>query len=139
MKTIATCKPSEFLKQTNRLRKAAAKWMQDTDIINIRKRIPIFDVVPPDATQEEKEKIFRKNKELSEKQAIENVNAILDAALENYPDETLEILALCCFVEPEHVDDYEVTDYLNAFTELLQNNAVISFFTSLARLGQTVT
>lgn len=139
MKTIANCKPSEFLRQTNRLRKSAEKWMKDTDIINIRKRIPKFTTVPPDATQEQKEEIFRGNKALEAEQAIKNMNAILDAALEQYPDETLEIMALCCFVEPEHVDDYPMTDYLNAFTEILQNNAVISFFTSLARLGQNAT
>lgn len=139
MKTIANCKPSEFLRQTNRLRKSAEKWMKDTDIINIRKRIPKFITVPPDATQEQKEEIFRGNKALEAEQAIKNMNAILDAALEQYPDETLEIMALCCFVEPEHVDDYPMTDYLNAFTEILQNNAVISFFTSLARLGQNAT
>ena len=136
MKTIANCKPSEFLRQTNRLRKSAEKWMKDTDIINIRKRIPIFTKVPPDATQEEREKINRENEALKTEQAIKNMNAILDAALEQYPDETLEILALCCFVEPEDVDNYNVADYLNAFTEILQNGAVISFFTSLARLGQ---
>lgn len=136
MKTIANCKPSEFLQQTNRLRKVVAKWMQDTDIINIRKRIPVFTSVPPDATQEQKEEIVQKNKELAEQQGIKNLNAILDAALEQYPEETLEVLALCCFVEPEHVDDYMVSDYLNAFTEILQNGAVVSFFTSLARLGQ---
>lgn len=136
MKTIANCKPSEFLRQTNRLRKSAEKWMKDTDIINIRKRIPIFTTVPPDATQEEREKINRENEALKTEQAIKNMNAILDAALEQYPDETLEILALCCFVEPEDVDNYNVADYLNAFTEILQNGAVISFFTSLARLGQ---
>ena len=136
MKTIANCKPSEFLKQTNRLRKSAEKWMRDTDIVNIRKRIPKFTTVPSDATQEQKEKIFHENKILSEKQALENMNAILDAALEQYPDETLEIMALCCFIEPERVDDYPITDYLNAFAEILQNQAVISFFTSLAKLGQ---
>lgn len=139
MKTIANCKPSEFLKQTNRLRKVVERWMKDTDIINIRKRIPTFTVVPQDATQAEKEKIVQDNKNLSEKQAVENMNAILDAVLEQYPDETLEIMALCCFVEPERVDDYLITDYLNAFAEILQNQAVISFFTSLAKLGQNAT
>lgn len=136
MKTIADCKPSEFLRQTNRLRKSAEKWMKSTDIINIRKRIPAFVTVPPDATQEEKDRINRENETLKAEQAIKNMNAILDSALEEYPDETLEILALCCFVEPEHVDDYPITDYLQAFAEILQNSAVLSFFTSLARLGQ---
>ena len=139
MKTIANCKPSEFLKQTNRLRKAVEKWMKHTDIINIRKRIPIFTPIPPNADEAEKEKILKYNESLKVTQAFENMNAILDAALDQYPDETLEILALCCFVEPENVDDYLITDYLNAFAEILHNQAVVSFFTSLAKLGQNAT
>ena len=59
MKTIANCKPSEFLKQTNRLRKVVERWMKDTDIINIRKRIPTFTVVPQDATQVKKKKLSK--------------------------------------------------------------------------------
>lgn len=139
MKTIANCKPSEFLKQTNRLRKAVEKWMNHTDIINIRKRIPTFTPIPPNADEAEKEKILKYNESLKVTQAFENMNAILDAALDQYPDETLEILALCCFVEPENVDDYLITDYLNAFAEILHNQAVVSFFTSLAKLGQNAT
>lgn len=138
MKTIANCKPSEFLKQTNLLRKAVEKWMKNTDIINIRKKVPVFTVIPQDATQEEKDKIIEHNKKLSEEQAFKNMNEILDAALEKYPDETLEVMALCCFIEPENVDDYPISDYLNAFSEVLQSKAVISFFTSLAKWGQSV-
>jgi hypothetical protein len=40
MKNLANCKPSEFLKQTNRIRKSVSKWLTDTDIANIRKRMP---------------------------------------------------------------------------------------------------
>ena len=41
-KNLANCTPKEFLVQTNRLRKSAEKWLKATDIMNIRKNIPIF-------------------------------------------------------------------------------------------------
>lgn len=125
MKNLANCKPSEFLKQTNVIRKSVSKWLTDTDIMNIRKRMP---VIPDGATDEEK-------KEAKEKQVNENFNAILDAILEEHPDETLELLALLCFIEPEHADDHSVAEYLESFNELVSNKTVLDFFTSLIQLG----
>jgi hypothetical protein len=139
LKTLATCKPSEFFKQTNRIKKSAEKWLTDTDILNIRKRIPTFEAVPIDATEEERSAINERNKKLHLEQAKKNISAMLDAILEDHPDETLELLALCCFVEPENIDDYTVSDYLTAFNTLISDSAVIGFFTSLASLGQIVT
>ena len=129
MKNLANCKPSEFLRQTNLIRKSVSKWLTDTDIMNIRKRMP---ELPEEATEEEK-------KEANLEQAKKNLNAIFDAVLDEHPDETLEVLALLCFVEPSHVDDYEVTEYFESFNELINNKAVLSFFLSLMRLANQVT
>ena len=129
MKNLANCKPSEFLKQTNRIRKLVSKWLMDTDILNIRKRMPI---IPDDATDEER-------KQAIEGQAKKNLNAVLDAILEEHPDETLELLALLCFVEPEDVDNYEMAEYLASFNELISNKAVLSFFISLMQLENQLT
>lgn len=123
MKNLANCKPSEFLQQTNRIRKAVDKWLTDTDIINIRKRMPDID---KDATEEEKQAAKRE-------QVKANFKAMLDAMLDEHPDETLEVLALICFVEPKDFDKHSVSEYLESFNELLNNEAVIGFFTSLAR------
>ena len=136
MKTLANCKPSEFLKQTNLIRKSVEKWLTDTDIMNIRNRLPYREIVPLNATDEERQEINERNLQAVNDQIKKNGMAILDAIMEDHADETLEILALCCFIEPDHVDDYKVTDYLNAFNEILGDESVISFFTSLARLGQ---
>ena len=127
MKNLANCKPSEFLKQTNRLRKSVQKWLTDTDIINIRKRLPegLDKITDPE-----------EHKRLMGEQARKNLSAILDAAMEDHPDETLELLALMCFVEPENVDDYTITDYMTSLNELLNSQAVIGFFTSLTQLAQ---
>ena len=62
---------------------------------------------------------------------------MLEAMLEDHPDETLEVLGLCCFVEPENVDDYPISDYIQAFTRLINDETVIGFFISLARLGRS--
>ena len=126
-KTLATCKPSEFLRQTNRVRKSVEKWLTATDILNLRKQAP---VIAADASKEERDMAIAE-------QMRKNLSRILDAILDEHPDETLELLALLCFIEPEDADDYEVAEYLNAFTLLVSNKTVLDFFTSLAQLGQT--
>lgn len=34
MKNLSNCKPSEFLRQTARIRKSVAKWLEVTDLID---------------------------------------------------------------------------------------------------------
>lgn len=128
MKNLANCKPSEFLKQTNKIRKSVSKWLTDTDIMNIRKRT---SDIPDDATEEERARAKLE-------QAKKNTSAMLDAILDEHPDETLELLALLCFVEPENVDDHTITEYLEAFNELMNDKAVLSFFTSLMQLANNL-
>lgn len=123
MKNLANCKPTEFVAQTNKIRKSVSKWLADTDISNIRKKMPD---IPEDATDE-------KRQELAFEQAKSNMGEILDAVLDKHPEETLEVLALCCFVEPKDVDNHTMEEYFEAITELLNNRTVINFFTSLMR------
>lgn len=136
LKTLADCKPTEFLRQTNRIRKAVFNWITVTDIATIRARLPKYEVANKDASAEEKAAVIKRNAEALKKQQMENLNAIFDAMMEQHPDETLEILALCCFVEPKNVDDHPIGEYLTAFAKLISDEAVINFFTSLAQLGQ---
>jgi hypothetical protein len=136
LKTLVSCKPSEFLRQTNKIKKSVEKWLTDTDILNIRKRMPALEAVPISATEEERKAITERNRKLTSEQVKKNLSAMLDAILEEHPEETMEILGLCCFVEPDHVDDYKVADYLTAFNSLISDKAVLDFFTSLASLGQ---
>ena len=129
MKNLANCKPSEFLKQTNRIRKSVSKWLTDTDVLNIRRRMPN---TAEDANEEEK-------KAAMQKQIKKNLDAMLDAIMDEHPDETLELLGLMCFVEPENIDDHTVTEYLDSLTELINNQSVLSFFTSLMQLANQLT
>lgn len=127
MKTLANCKPSEFLVQTNKIRHAVEKWLKMTDIQSLREKVPPF--VEGQTPAERK-------KALAE-QSRKNLSAILDTIMEEHPQETVELLGMLCFIEPENVDDYPVRDYLEAFNELLNDTAVVGFFMSLIRLGQT--
>ena len=127
MKNLANCKPSEFLVQTNKIRKSVEKWLKLTDLQGIRKRIP---PVKEGQSAEDRQKELQA-------QAQKNLSAMLDSIMEKHPEETLELLALLCFVEPEHVDDYPISFYLENFTELIKDQAVVGFFISLIQLGQT--
>lgn len=136
MKNLANCKPTEFLKQTNRIRKAVEKWLTMTDIMNIRKNMPDFEDIDEGLSVEETEKAIKRNQKKKYEQAKTNLSRILDAVLEEHPDETLELMALMCFVEPKDVDKHTMDEYFTELTEMITNQAVIGFFTSLVRLGQ---
>ena len=137
IKTLANCNDVEFLQQTNRIRHAVEKWLTATDIANIRKRLPHIEEIPENATDEEKTAIQRRNEASTQKQVRDNISAILDACLEEHPNETLEIIRLCCFVEPND-NSHRVTFYLNAFTQMMGNEDVTDFLTSLMNLVQTL-
>ena len=137
MKNLANCKPSEFLSQTNKIRKSVEKWLKLTDIINIRKRMPVgMPEITADLSSDELEAVNKKRRQMMMEKAKENLSAILDACLDDYPNETLEILALCCFVDPEDVDNYEMKDFLNAALDMIEDETVIRFFTLLMRLAK---
>ena len=129
MKNLANCKPSEFLVQTNKIRKSVAKWLTVTEIGEIRKRVPKYD-----DSMSAKERVKAKNEQMNK-----NLSAILDAILEMHPAETLELMALMCFIEPEKADDYPMSVYLQSIGELLADESVLSFFTSLASLANNGT
>lgn len=139
MKTLANCTPREFLKQTNRIRISAEKWLTATKILEIRKRMPELPAPTETKDKAELQKAIEERKEAFAKQTRENLFAMLEAILETNADETLELLALCCFVEPEDVDNHTMSEYLVSIGELLNDAGVISFFDSLVRLGVSST
>lgn len=129
MKNLANCTPREFLAQSVKIRHAVQNWLTETDIMGIRKRVPHFD---GDMSDADKRKAY-------EAQARDNLWAIIDEITAKHPDETLELLALLNFVEPQDVDKHQMSEYFASIAELISNEAVISFFISLTRLGQMTT
>ena len=72
MKNLAKCKPTEFVKQTVKIKKAVERWLTDTDIMAIRKRLPKIQKITPDMSDDERERVFNNNKDISEKQMNKN-------------------------------------------------------------------
>ncbi|MGN0683757.1 MAG: hypothetical protein ACI4JY_08785 [Oscillospiraceae bacterium] len=126
MKNLANCSPVEFLVQTNKIKNAVASWIELTKIKEIRKNLPQFD---ENATEEEK-------KTATEKQIKQNLSDILNSILEEHPVETAELLGLMCFIEPSDLENHKMSELLGSFSELMNCDEVISFFISLAQLGQ---
>lgn len=126
MKTLANCSPREFLVQTNKIRKQAAEWLAKTRILEIRAKQPAYT---DGMTKEERAEAQRR-------QVKENLSEIFDSILEDYPEETAELLGLVCFIEPEDLDNHKMTDFLQAATDMLNDPAVMDFFILLMRLDQ---
>ena len=126
MKNLSNCKPSEFLAQTIKIKNLVRDWLDATKIMYIRKN---FSQVDKNLSKEE-----RTNAIVN--QALSNWSDMLDRMFIDNAEKTLALIALVNFIEPEHVDDYEMGDYLQSISELLSDSRVLSFFTSLVRLNQ---
>lgn len=137
MKNLANCKPSEFLKQSLRIKRNVEKWLTSDDIKEIRSRLPKKEIITNTMTIEQKGEVMLRNEKAKQDQIMQNFMDILDVMLDKKFDETLSVIALSCFVEPENVDDYEISEYLGSIADMLEDKNVIRFFTSVARLGQT--
>ena len=125
IKSLANCKPSEFIKQTNAIRHYVEKWLKDIKFADIRKHLPD---IPEDATDEEKTELIRE-------QNYKNFSEMLDSALEEHTEETLGILAMCSFIPVEESDEQSMEYYIQVITDLLESETVCRFFISLAKLG----
>lgn len=126
LKNLASCTPKEFLLQTNKIRKSVEKWLTVTDIKDIRRRKPVLS---DNMTESER------NDAIS-KQTLENLNSILDEAMEKHPDETLEVLALASFVDPKDVNKHSMSEYLGSLSAIMQDENVMGFFMSLVNMAQ---
>lgn len=127
MKNLANCTPREFLAQTVKIKKAASAWLTATDIANIRKRSPD---ITDDMSNEDRKAAWKE-------QADSNLSLMFDELAEKHPEETLTLMALMCFVEPEHVDDHPMSEYLHSLSEMMGSEAVLGFFISLVKLGRS--
>jgi len=137
MKNLANCKPSEFLAQTFKIKNSVKEWLDVTELLEIRKNKPQNLIKLDGLSGEERTKAILENKKKAQAQAKENFNQILDKMLNENAEKTLEVMALCCFVDPADVDNYPMSDYLDALGELISDKGVLNFFSSLVQLGQT--
>lgn len=129
MKTLANCTPVEFLRQTNRIRHAAAGLLKKAEISEIRKRMPALS---GNETPEQK-------KEAMKKQGEKNFSDILDTLMETNAEDTAAVMAMMCFQNPKDMENATGMEYLSAALELIQSKPVMDFFLMLMGSAQTST
>lgn len=125
MKTIANMQGAEFLRQCNKIRHAAADLMQDTQILEIRKRMPAF-------TGKENPEL---RKVMIGKQSKKNISDMLDALMDTHAEETYNVLKLMCVTEEG--EEPTGLDMAIAGLEIVTSPKVMDFLSSLARLAQS--
>lgn len=129
MKTLANCSPVEFLRQTNKIRRAAAGFMKETGALELRKRRP--ELTGKETNAEKKAAL--------DKQARKNLSDMADLLMDTNAEKTSELLGMLCFMEPKDVADAKGIDFLTPAIELLSSQPVMDFLLSLAKLGEMST
>ena len=136
-KNLANCTPDEFLDQTYLIMNAAEKFMKVNDILGISgRKVEGLQEIPTD-NEEEADRIRKENAKKITAQRMKNVKDLLTSMLHTNKSETLELLALSCFIAPEDINNYSMPYFLRNVGEMISNQDVLAFFTSLAQLEQT--
>lgn len=136
-KNLANCTPDEFLDQSFLIMNAAEKFMKVNDILGIRSRkVEGFQEIPTD-NEEEADRIRRENAKKITAQRMKNVKDLLTSMMHTHKSETLELLALSCFIDPAEINNYTMPFFLRNVGEMISNQDVLAFFTSLAEVEQT--
>lgn len=133
MKNLANCNGVEFLRQTNKIRKYVQKWLKETNVLEIRKRVPVLEEVTDKMSVDEADAVIARNDLAIKAQTQQNISDMLDSALETNAEETYALLAMMCFIEPEDAENHKVTELLANFAEMIADEGVMSFFTSLTK------
>lgn len=135
MKTLANCSNVEFLRQCNKIRHQVQDWLKDTGVLEIRKRTCDLVEIKDTMTDAERIKAETENELRVQAQAKKNISDMLDAALDANAEKTLELLGLMCFLTPEETEKEKPFKLLNAFADMLNDEDVVGFFSSLMKSG----
>ena len=127
MKTISQLNGVDFLRQCNKLRYAVSDVLKETQIMEIRKRMPDYSDCK---TKEER-------KAKMDEQVKKNLNDMLDVLLEEKPEETVKLMKL--FIIPEDGDpEMSGMELTMTGLEILFDPRVTDFLLSLMLLPPEV-
>lgn len=119
MRTIADLDEIEFLKQTNKIRKAVMEPLSNLNIMSILKSQTIDMSKMTDA-----QKILARRKQMKN-----NIDKALDVMLEEKPEETIKLLKLLIILdEGETLSGAKI---MSSALKILSDRDVIDFLSSL--------
>lgn len=125
MKTIANCSFEELIVQMNKIRKKVADYYKLCKIGDIRRIMPNLEGCNSSEEREERLK----------KQAVNNINLILDECLERHPKETIELVGLLCFMDYDEAKQMNALDLMDVISSVISDKRAINFLLQLAKLG----
>ena len=125
MRTICDLEGVAFLRQCNKIRHIADEVLKDTKVLEIRKNKPVF-------TGKETED---EQKQMISEQINKNINQMLDVLLEEKPDQTIRLFRAFIILD-EGEKEPSGMDMLLTAMDIISDNRVIDFLSSLVRLGQ---
>lgn len=135
MKNLSNCSNVEFLKQCNKIRHQVQSWLKDTGVLEIRKRTCELVPVTDNMTDADRIKAETENELRIQAQAKRNISDMLDVALDKNAEKTLELVGLMCFLTPEETSKTKAFKLLREFAEMLNDEDVLGFFSSLMKSG----
>lgn len=116
MKHLGNCAPGEFMARAGAIRGPFIEWSKAVDVEGLRARY--LGALPKDAGAEARRAARG-----------EYLCAVADAALDNCPELTRELLCLATFTEPERFEARPMAAYLKAAMEMYSDGAIRDFFT----------
>ena len=125
LKNLATCTPREFFAQTNKIRKLAKDWVSETGILDFNNLKDLAEI---------KGKSEAEASEIVKNKIIDKISDLLDKLFEKDADKTVCLLCYCCFVDPKESEKHQMWEFLESISQMISNEAVIGFFTSLTGL-----
>ena len=128
MKTLANCSPTEFLRQTNKIRHECSGFLKKSGVLEIRKRQP--ELTGKETEEELKEKNMA--------QVKKNLDAMLDVLLDTNAEGAAEMLRLMCIFEPGEEETLTGMELLRVGMDVLSDKAVIDFLLFLMKSAQTI-
>ena len=84
-------------------------------------------------------KLGKSQPTIANKIRLLNLSDIMDSALEKHTDETLEIIALMFFMSVDELNKIKSREMLVNLNAMLNDEAVIGFFSSLQSTAHTFT
>ena len=122
MKTLANCKATEFLTQTNKIRHEIAEFYSAIGIAALKQK---FAALAEKAGSDEETERLRKG----------YISELLDSALEINAEATVRVIGLAAFKTPEEAEDMTATELLEVFSQIIGCKPVIDFFINAVKSG----
>lgn len=121
LKTLANCKNSEFMAQANKTRRLVNDYYHKLNIVELAKKYS--------------EKYKGKERDQIREVSREFVSDVFATMLEDFPKETIQIIAVLGFMTYDEAEEIDPTDALGIVLQCISSKRVMDFFINVEVLA----